>query len=273
MHNLIIGFLQGENTENWIRNIAKYQDGRRDMIALRRHYAGEGNSTRRIADAKRIQNTLHYKTERALLFNKFLDSLQRMFTTFEEENEPLTERAKVDELLTKVQNSALAAAVAQLRYQLNTDGITFTVAANHLNSEISQTPDYQLSRKIGRGGGCGGRNSGRGGRGNGQGRNRRGGRSSQEKTSTGYYSTAEWEKLSFDERDKILKERDKKGEQGGSKRTISELTTKQLTTAIISSIQKANADNGAEDTPKKSNASQAGNAFGGKESAKQSKTE
>ena len=248
------------------------------MIALCRHYAGEGNSTRRIADAKRIQNTLHYKTEQALPFNKFLDSLQRMFTIFEEENEPLTERAKVDELLTKVQNSALAAAVAQLRYQLNTDGITFTVAANHLNSKISQTPDYQLSRKIsavttgGRGGGRGGRNSGRGGRGNGQGRNRRGGRSSQEKTSTGYYSTAEWEKLSFDERDKIRKERDKKGEQGGSKRTISELTTKQLTTAIISSIQKANADNGAEDTPKKSNASQAGNAFGGKGSAKRSKT-
>ena len=44
-------------------------------------------------------------------------------------------------------------------------------------------------------------------------------------------------------------------------------------TAIISSIQKANADDGAEDTPKKSNASQAGNAFGGKESAKRSKTE
>ena len=246
------------------------------MIALHRHYAGEGNFTRRKADAKRIQNTLHYKTERVL---PFLDSFQRMFTIFEEENAPLTERVKVDEILTKVQNSALAAAVEQLRYQLNTDGITFTVAANHLNSKISQTPDYQLSRKIsavttgGRGGGRGGRNSGRGGRGNGQGRNRRGGRSSQEKTSTGYYSTAEWEKLSFDERDKIRKERDKKEEQGGSKRTISELTTKQLTLAIISSIQKANADNGAEDTPKKSNASQAGNAFGGKESAKRSKTE
>ena len=206
VHNLIIGFLQGENTENWICNIAKYQDGRRDMIALCCHYAGEGNSTRRIADAKRIQNTLHYKTEQALPFNKFLDSLQRMFTIFEEENEPLTERAKVDELLTKVQNSALAAAVSQLRYQLNTDGITFTVAANHLNSEISQTPDYQLSRKISRGG----RNSGRGGRGNGLGRNRQGGRISQNKPSTGYYSTAEWEKLSFDERDKILKEATRK---------------------------------------------------------------
>ncbi len=282
VHNLLVGLLQGENTENWIRNIAKYQDGRRDIIALRRHYAGEGNSTRRIADAKRIQNSLHYKTERALPFNKFLDSLQRMFTIFEEENEPLTERAKVDELLTKVQCSALAAAVAQLRYQLNTEGISFTVAANHLNSEISQTPDYQLARKIssvGTGGrgpgrivgrgyqGRGGRGAGRG-RGNGRGFQVRGGSDKH----TNYYSPAEWEKLSFEERDKIRKERDKKGEQGGTKRNLSELTTKQLTTAIISSIQKAVASEETkdkdDDAPKKSNA---GNAFGGRENAKRSK--
>ena len=96
VHNLLLGFLQGENTENWIRSVARYQDGRRDMEALRRHYAGEGNSTRRIADAKQIQQSLHYKSERALSFSKFLDSLQRMFTIFEDEGEPLTERAKVD---------------------------------------------------------------------------------------------------------------------------------------------------------------------------------
>ena len=59
VHNLLLGFLQGENTENWIRSVSKYQDGRRDMQALRRHYAGEGNSTRRIADAKQIQQSLH----------------------------------------------------------------------------------------------------------------------------------------------------------------------------------------------------------------------
>jgi hypothetical protein len=283
VHNLLVGFLQGENTENWIRNIANFQDGRRDMIALRRHYAGEGNSTRRIGDAKRIQMTLHYKTERALPFNKFLDSLQRMFTILEEEGEPMTERAKVDELLTKVQNTALSAAVAQLRYQLNTVGISFTVAANHLNSEISQTPDYQLSRKISSvgtgssGGRGGGRHSGRGVRGTGRGRGGRGGRGSGN-NNTGYYSPAEWEKLSFAERDNIRKQRDKKGEQGGSKRTISEITTKQLTTALISSLQKAseqasgNENAGGDETPKKPNA-QAGNAFGGKESAKRSKTE
>ena len=109
------------------------------MIALRRHYASEGNSTRRIADAKMIQATLHYKTEQALSFNKLLESLQRMFTIFDEEHEPLSERAKVDELWSKVQNSGLSVGVAQLRYQLNTSGITFTIATNHLNVEVSHT--------------------------------------------------------------------------------------------------------------------------------------
>ena len=137
VHTLLHGYLQGENTESRISSIARHLDGRRDMTALKRHYAGEGNSTRLIAGAKKIQTTLHYKTERAFPFNKFLDSLQRMFIIFEEENEPLTERAKVDKLLTKVQNSGLLEAVAQLKYQLNTSGITFTIAANHLNSEVS----------------------------------------------------------------------------------------------------------------------------------------
>ena len=280
VHQLLYGFLQGENTESWIRGIAKHQDGRRNMIALRRHYAGKGNSMRRIADAKKIQTTLHYKSERALPFNKFLDTLQRMFTIFEEENEPLTERAKVDELLTKVQNSGLAAAVAQLRYQLNTTGITFTVAANHLHSEVSQTPDYQLSRQInatntsswsssrgyGQGRGCCGR-------GGGCGRGGRGDRGENQKTT--FYSKEESEKLSYEERDRIRKERDRKGEQGGTKRNISEMSTKQLTTTLLSSLKAAAADeskdcgDSADSASKKPD--QAGNAFGGRESAKRSK--
>jgi hypothetical protein len=80
VHNLLTRYLHGELTENWIRTIARYQDVHRDYLALRNHYAGEGNSTHHIADAKRIQATLHYKSERALPFSKFLDSLQKMFT-------------------------------------------------------------------------------------------------------------------------------------------------------------------------------------------------
>ncbi|KAI2492735.1 hypothetical protein MHU86_21810 [Fragilaria crotonensis] len=111
----------------------------------------------------------------------------------------------------------------------------------------AKTPDYRISRRIsaantgttsGRGG-RGARGNGRGGQGrgnNGRGRGGRGGRGGNEKTT--YYSPAEWEKLSYEERDRIRKERDKKGEPGGTKRSISEMTTKQLTTALISSLQK-----------------------------------
>jgi hypothetical protein len=284
VHNLLTGYLQGEQSESWIRNIARYQDGRRDMEALRRHYAGEGNSTRRISDAKRIQSTLHYKSERALPFNRFLDSLQKMFTIFEEEDEPLTERAKVDELLTKVQNSSLSAAVAQLRFQLNTVGVTFTVAANHLNSAVSQTPDYQLARKISstnttnkqQGGRGGGRFNNRGGRGGGRGGRfgRGGGRGTFDRkaVSTNYYSPAEWNKLSFEERDKIRKERDKKGEQGGTKRSIGDLSVEQFT-AIISAAKSDQATNNNESTEANTTTqgNNAGNAFGGKEAAKRTK--
>jgi hypothetical protein len=85
--------------------------------------------------------------------------------------------------------------------------------------------------------------------------------------------------LSFEERDRIRKERDKKGEPGGSngsKRSISEMTTKQLTSATTSSIKVAGNDSGNSDkekaeTPKKSN--NARNSFGGRESAKRSKND
>lgn len=199
----------------------------------------------------------------------------------------MTERAKVDKLLTKVQKAGHVAAVAQLvRYQLNTSGILFTVVANHLNPKISQTPDYQLSRKInatntnvsgrGSGGRNGGGRGGRGyqGRGGGRGQDGRGRRGTSEKTT--FYSAAGWEKLSDKERDRIRREQDKKGERG-TMRNISKMTTKQLTTAIISSIKAATSGDGdsANDdasTPKKVNM-QAGFSCGGKAGAKRSKTE
>jgi uncharacterized membrane protein YgcG len=275
VHNLLTSFLQGENTETWIRTLARYNDGRRDITALRRHYAGEGNSTRRITDAKRIQNTLHYKSERALPFGLFLGKLQQMFTIFEEagEGEELTERAKIDELLTKTQHPSLTAALAQLRFMANTNtDLTFTVAANHLSQAISQTPDYQMARSVrstntsyrdggsgrnsGRGGGGRFGNRGRGDSGRGRGRGFHGGRgyttpqrNSGRGITSGYYSPADWSKLSFEERDQIRKDRDKRGEQGGTKRSVAQVSFAT--------------DDTSELTPN----TQAGNAFGGKQSA------
>ena len=45
------------------------------MEALQNHYSGEGNTSRRIAVAERIRDTLFYKSERAMQFSAFLDKM------------------------------------------------------------------------------------------------------------------------------------------------------------------------------------------------------
>jgi len=72
----------------------KKQNGRVDLKALCAHYQGAGNTTRRIAEATRLRETLHYKNEGYSSFATFLSKVQHMFNLFKEEDEPLTELAK-----------------------------------------------------------------------------------------------------------------------------------------------------------------------------------
>jgi hypothetical protein len=60
VHQLLKSFLQTETAEQWIQPLARRQSGR-NMKALRSHCSGEGNTTRRIADAERARDSLHYK--------------------------------------------------------------------------------------------------------------------------------------------------------------------------------------------------------------------
>ena len=82
---------------------------------------------------------------------------------------------------------------------------------------------------------------------------------------------AEWNKLSFEERDKICKERKEKPDQSTTpKQNLGEISVEHVT-AIIRAMQQTQASNedltnNAEDTtPKHTNA---GNAFGGKANSK-----
>jgi hypothetical protein len=78
--------------------------------------------------------------------------------------------------------------------------------------------------------------------------------------------------LSFEERDKIHMERDKKGKQGGSKQSIGNLSVEQFTT-IISAVKSDQATVMTTDSTTDMNTSggNAGNTFGRKEGVKQTK--
>ena len=148
VHQLLMNFLVAESVEQWIKNLASCVNGRLDMKALRNHYGGEGNASRRIATAEKLRETLHYKSERSMPFSTFLDRMQKMFNIFQEEGEELTENAKVRELLKRVQNNQLQDTVKALRVRLDIDRISYTEAANHLTSAVSELPEYLLARRV-----------------------------------------------------------------------------------------------------------------------------
>ena len=51
VHQLHKKYLEAEMTEQWIKSLEQHADGRHDMLALREHYQGKGNASRRIASS------------------------------------------------------------------------------------------------------------------------------------------------------------------------------------------------------------------------------
>ena len=149
VHQLIRSYTVGENAAQWIREISKHRDGRRDLLALRAHYRGEGNNSRQIATAQQMFTTLHYKGEKALEFGLYLDKVKEMFNIFHDCGEPQPEAAKLRFLFDTIESPGLTHTISAIRAQLGQDPTawTFVTAANHLASQIKPTarPGRQLS--------------------------------------------------------------------------------------------------------------------------------
>ena len=58
VHQLLKRLIQGHPAKNWMRHLVEQQDGRQDWLALKPHYAGEGNALRQIAEAEKLKNSL-----------------------------------------------------------------------------------------------------------------------------------------------------------------------------------------------------------------------
>ena len=141
--NMIVSFTTGQPSRDWIKNTLRYSDGRRSMIALRTHFAGEGNASRNMAEAERMHESIHYRGERALSFETFLTQCQKMFNIFEKEGEEMSDEAKVRFLFRKVQHAGLRSSIDALKASQTTGTeLTYTMAANHLSTAVSELPEY-----------------------------------------------------------------------------------------------------------------------------------
>ena len=143
IHQELISFTTGQPSEDWLKGVARYKDGRRSMQALRDHFSGEGNATRRIAEADRMKKSLHYKNEKSLSFETFLTRAQKMFNIYEKQGEPMLEDAKLRFPFERTQHTGLQGHVQALKAGITTgNAISYTTAANHLSPAVSELQDY-----------------------------------------------------------------------------------------------------------------------------------
>jgi hypothetical protein len=138
VHQILQSLTIGEHAEHWLKDLSKKHEGRKDMAALRSHYRGAGNKSRRIQVAKKQHATLHYKNERALKFSTFISQAKEMFNIFDECKEPYVEAAKLRFPWENIQCPQRFGQMDAMKVQLGQDETTWTfvTACDHLASHI-----------------------------------------------------------------------------------------------------------------------------------------
>ena len=277
VHQLIHGFVQGETAETWIKPKEKKQDGRLDFKALKAHYGGEGNKSVRIKEAEVLRNSLQYKNERSMSFDKFLTSMQKMFTGFEDNEEFLSNTQKIRLLFQKVQAPSLTQvkSALQVSYDLDAEeNVTYDFIANSLAVEATSLPDLAISRQTA---GVETQNGAA---------PSKGVKGANGKIYTGYYKN--FQQLSdddkqaiFDERKRLGIEPKKKGHRGGRKASAATTSkgdksfdkmARQIA-SLKSRIKEVEGKNASEDEGDDEEEPQnnAGDQFGGRKNKKAKK--
>jgi hypothetical protein len=264
VHETIEMLTGGENATHWLKELENKADGRKDMTALRSHFRGAGNQSRRISSAQGLHATLHYKNEQAMKFTDFITKVKAMFDIYQDCGEPQTESAKLRFLWDKVDSAYLQIPMEVSKAALShaSTSWTFVTACDHLASQIAVDgkPKVKFAASaIDSGKAANKSNIMKDG-----------------KLFTGSYPGNEWFKvLTKDEHDKVTAERRKggkphfakKGKQDNN-REVQALEKKlKKSKKTISSLKRAtndDEDEASSDTGSSADGDNAGNAFGGR---------
>ena len=119
------------------------------MQVLHDQFSGKGNFTRRIVEAERMKKYLHYKNERSLSFEIFLTKCQKILNIYNKEGEPMLEDTKLRFLFNCTQHASLQVQLEALKANITTrNTVTYTTAANHLTTAVSQLADYVAKSRV-----------------------------------------------------------------------------------------------------------------------------
>jgi hypothetical protein len=235
-----------------VKEHKRFKNGRTDFLTLVAPFTGEGNTTRRIGDAERLEKTLHYKDERAMGYQTFLAKTKHMINIFEEVGEPEPESAKIRFLLDGIRSTELQTIVQAIRAGMTLDSnvCTFKTAANMIASQVTPKETNRSVSALGK--------------------------ESGDKINTEFLPVKTWQALSAEQQATIRAARDKnqdikkKSQRQKSVFDRRDRKIKNLQKKVSALKRNANQeteDDSDDDDPNTS----AGDAFGGREEKKQAK--
>jgi hypothetical protein len=288
----ILGFVQGQPAEQWIRHLMGQQNGRKDYLALKNHYGGIGNVSRRLVDANSSYANLYYSNEKSMSYDSFINKAQKMWTIFQSHDQEYNNAAKVHWLFRQIRSSDdnVKSQIASLKTRnRETNGsLLYADVADAIASAISECSTSKFTRSAA---GVSQRVSFAANKGS---------ASDQKSTNlapkeVGKFTKEEWDSFSFKKRQQIRNKRDKLGLPGGnrkdtksdekankadswknkaSKAKALSKSEERIASAIGSVLVKAVASNAsvaASDLSETAVSNNAGSAFGGQNDVQRKK--
>jgi hypothetical protein len=96
------------------------------------------------------RNSLHYKNDRAMSFEKFMTNMQAIFIGFEDNDKLSTDAKKIRLLFQKVKSPSLTQVknALQISYDLDKAGeVTYDFLANSMAAKAASLPDHAPNRQ------------------------------------------------------------------------------------------------------------------------------
>ena len=79
VHQIVVASITGTDAEQFLKSVAKYKCGCRDMNIIRDFYEGTGRNNQRMLEAKQSLKHIHYNNERTMPYSSFVAKLTGIF--------------------------------------------------------------------------------------------------------------------------------------------------------------------------------------------------
>jgi hypothetical protein len=140
VHFIVEALVAKQPAETFIKPHRQLKSGRTDCKSLTGHFKGHGNKAKLKAEADGLKNTLHYKNEKALPFDTYLQRVEKMIHLYAHAEEPMVESAQISFLLDNIKDPALSSAVGAVKAAIAVQPTSFTLIAayNHISAEVKK---------------------------------------------------------------------------------------------------------------------------------------